>query len=115
MTPKPIPQIGPREWIAWLFGRRIKYTIEGHSMEPLFHAGDTVLVCVTIDAEVGDSVVVVHPRTNRVLVKGIEEVNVEAGEALFSVRGLNTGHSEDSSSFGAITQKELIGRITCRF
>lgn len=120
-----------RECIAWLFGRRKRYHVEGGSMEPLFTGGEEVLVqpytrrsnskgssdghgvhnAKRHAMKVGDVVVVRHPsRCDFLLVKRVYHVDTK--HHTVDVRGLNVAASTDSRSFGVVHCKDILGRVT---
>lgn len=94
----------------WFLGKRHYYRISGHSMEPLIRDGGKILVNPKGKLRVGELVVVQQPKSTRILVKNITQLN--ARDRLVYVRGINKGHSVDSDQFGWISQEYVKGVVT---
>lgn len=57
--------------------------------------------------QVGDVVVVQHPHHNTLLLKRITSAQNNA----YFVEGDNPAHSTDSKNFGALSKKQIIGKV----
>jgi len=105
------------ELLLWLLRLRQRFRITGNSMTPLLKSGDEVLVnpraYQRMPPKPGDIVVTRHPyRTDLRLVKRVSKV-LPDGRCL--IEGNNPSESTDSRSFGPVTPKQIIGRVTSRF
>lgn len=96
----------------------MRFRISGHSMEPTFWEGQTLLVSgvpyFLKQPKVGDVVVIKDPQgpsissgeAGRLLLKRIDKRK----ENKYFVVGDNPKQSTDSKDFGWITKKEIIGK-----
>ena len=80
-------------------------------MAPTYKEKDKLLVS-TISywfslPQVGDCVVVLHPKTKQKIVKRVSKI---LGEEIF-VLGDNKKESTDSRNFGLINKKNIIGKV----
>ncbi len=104
-------KITAREFLLWLFRKRKRYQVSGHSMEPVFKAGDFVLVehISNCTIQKWNVVLVQHPlQVDRVLVKYVHAIHDNQVE----VRGLNADHSNDSRAFGVLPVTSILGQVT---
>ncbi len=93
------------------FGLRRRVGVKGNSMLPTLKNGEEVLVKPTETFQIDDIVVANHPfKQSVVIIKRISEIN-EKG--LFLV-GDNPIESTDSRSFGEVSIKNVLGKVTCR-
>lgn len=80
-------------------------------MEPVFHAGDFVVVnrlAYVISApKVGDVIALKDPRDEKVLIKRITKIDNNR----FFVEGDNKKASTDSRKFGMIERHSIVGRV----
>jgi len=110
----PIPAPGLLELLKWVFGRRVRYRVDGDSMLPNLSPGDFVLVNLNAFQDElpvsGDVIVARHPYRSKVLIKRVSEV-VEDGVMIV---GDNLETSTDSRSFGRLTFAAIVGRVTSR-
>ena len=98
--------------LCWLVGRRRRIKISGHSMLPVLHDQDDVLVKTVSNVEVGDLVVALHPYRSSVhLVKRVTGFGPGGGVVL---EGLNPDESTDSRSFGPVQPAAIVGKVTSR-
>ncbi|MGF1478117.1 MAG: nickel-type superoxide dismutase maturation protease [Cyanophyceae cyanobacterium] len=107
-----------RAWdlLLWLLRRRQRFRITGMSMFPLLKPGDEVLLDPQAYRKqpptINDLVVAQHPQQPQLrLIKRVVAV-LEDGCYL---KGDNSLESTDSRSFGAVSCKQVLGRVTCRF
>jgi nickel-type superoxide dismutase maturation protease len=81
-------------------------------MEPTLTNGEWWVVRRTRSVRAGDVVLLIHPtRPDLRIVKRIER-NVDAG---WWVMGDNPAASDDSRSFGAVRQDQIVGRLWFRY
>ncbi len=114
MNRPPVSVAGAVELLMLFLGQRMRMSVEGESMTPALHHGDTILVdrsAYRKDQPIpGDVVVTRHPfRTDVVIVKRVTAVNEDGA---LVVRGDNPKHSSDSESLGPIPALHLIGQVT---
>ena|SRR3989338_7338199 len=108
----------------------MRLVVSGHSMEPTFKPGQSLLVSavpyIFRKPKTGDVVVIKDPRDGRLLLKRIKKIRVysssERSESRssrqartirveeFFVSGDNPAASTDSKTFGTISQKMILGR-----
>lgn len=92
-----------------------RFVIRGHSMEPTFPHGTTVLASgipyLFSSPKGGDLVVFFDKKSDKTFIKRIESVD---GERYF-LRGDNKGDSFDSRRFGWVDKKNLLGKVLCQF
>jgi len=90
------------------------FRVAGTSMLPAFRPGDYVLVSQVPyflrSPRSGDVVVCRHPATRRPLLKRIAAVQ----HGVYHVAGDNAAESSDSRHFGAISNKEILGKVCSR-
>lgn len=98
-----------RETLAWLIGRRKRFSVTGESMAPLLQPGDDVLVDPRATAVVGDVVVAEHPHTAAPIVKLVTAID-DSGVTL---EGLS--RSTDSRHFGPVDPTAVVGVVTAFF
>ena len=107
-----LPEANWKERILFFLGRRRGFLVEGDSMSPTLKNGDAVLIAPKANIQMGDIVLAKHPFKQSVkMLKRIGEVD-ENGNYLLV--GDNPSESTDSRSFGAISQKEILGKVVCR-
>lgn len=80
--------------------------IKGHSMWPLFSDGEVVIIKKN-EYKIGDVIIFDHPFKKMLLVKQIEAIE----NGMYKVTSIQKIEGEDSSSFGAIKEKEIIGKV----
>jgi nickel-type superoxide dismutase maturation protease len=86
--------------------------IVGASMEPALRNSEWWLVRRTSRIRPGDVVLLTHPvRPNMVIVKRLVRRDPEG----WWVLGDNVGASDDSRTFGAVPEANLIGRLFVRY
>ena len=106
-----------REFLRWLFRLRRRVRVSGNSMLPLLKPGDEVLVDPKAYRQArprpGDIVIAQHPRrTNLHVIKRVVTVT-ENGNCI--LKGDNPSESTDSRTFGPVSPKQILGRVTGRF
>jgi len=86
-------------------------------MLPLLKAGDEVLIDTRAYRHKrpvqGDLVVALHPQRPRFSV--IKRITALPDYDRYFLSGDNAAESTDSRDFGAITLKQIIGHVICRF
>lgn len=89
----------------------MRFIVSGHSMEPTFQSGQTLLVSgipyLFRKPKVGDVVVVNDPRDGRLLLKRLTKVDNEK----YIVAGDNPKASTDSRAFGPTGKQAILGRV----
>lgn len=94
--------------MGWL----TRVRVVGPSMEPAVRNGDWWAVRRTTRLRPGDVALLVHPtRPDLLTVKRVER---REGEGWW-VLGDNPGESEDSRSFGAVPDSNVVGRLVWRY
>lgn len=87
-----------------------KYKISGHSMEPIFKNGDTILVSGLLylfkNPKIND-IVAFKEKNGKILVKRIKEIK----DGKFFACGDNKKDSLDSKDFGFISKEFIIGKL----
>ena len=87
------------------------FRVSGHSMEPLFKAGQTLLVSSLPyffnEPKVGDVIVIKDPRDGKALLKRITKKEKNK----FFIAGDNPQSSTDSRTFGPITNDLIGGKV----
>ncbi len=105
MTSPPYPRPPRTRLVA-------RVVVEGVSMVPELAPGDRLLVVRHPRLEVGDLVAIVDPdQRDRTLVKRVHRLLAETIE----VRGDNEGASRDSREFGAVSRRDVLGRVVLRY
>ncbi|MDQ3089208.1 MAG: nickel-type superoxide dismutase maturation protease [Acidobacteriota bacterium] len=106
-----LPKVSWLDIFLLLVGRRKRFCVEGNSMLPTLKNGDVVLVNPQAKLKQGDIVLANHPYKKSVkILKRIKEFT-DNGD-LFLI-GDNAGDSTDSRTFGAVSLKYIIGKVTC--
>ena len=89
----------------------MRFIVSGHSMEPTFKEGQTVLVSsipyLFGGPKVGDVVVIKNSRDGRLLLKRVKKR--ESKE--YVVAGDNPEVSTDSRTFGPVLRKNILGKV----
>ena len=81
-------------------------------MLPTLKDGDAVLIDPKAEVEVGDIVLANHPFKQSVkILKRISEISADDK---FSLTGDNADESSDNRSFGEISKKDILGKVSCR-
>ena len=107
-----LPEANWKDRILFFLGRRQGFLVEGDSMSPTLKDGDAVLINPTANFQIGDIVLAKHPFKQSVkMLKRIGEIDENGNYLLI---GDNPAESTDSRSFGAISQKEILGKAVCR-
>jgi nickel-type superoxide dismutase maturation protease len=103
-----------REVLAWVLGRRHRFTVRGGSMLPLLREGEDILIRRLRAADqlaVGELVLAQHPsKPDFWLVKQVAGI-IDNG-ARYMLEGLNPVASTDSRHFGSISRQMIAGRVT---
>ncbi len=81
-------------------------------MLPTLKNGDAVLINPQAEVETGDIVLANHPFKQSV--KMIKRIGEISNDEKFLLVGDNPNESSDSRSFGAISKKEILGKVVCR-
>jgi nickel-type superoxide dismutase maturation protease len=94
-----------------------RFKIAGHSMEPLFKAGDRVIInrlaYIFTKPRVGDIVAVRNPKErNKILLKKIKN---EQPKNQYFVVGINPVDSHDSRTFGSVGKDLILGKVWFRY
>ncbi|MBD3334482.1 MAG: nickel-type superoxide dismutase maturation protease [Candidatus Eisenbacteria bacterium] len=102
-----------RNLVFWALGRRCRFRISGCSMRPTLGPDDSVWVDLRAYRRrrpaVGETILVRHPFQSDVrMVKRVADV-AEDGSCF--VKGDNPQESTDSSSFGWIPSRLVLGRV----
>ena len=120
MTPVPspsaIPDPGWATVLAWILRRVGRYRVDGRSMMPTLHPGDTIWVDVrayrSLRPQVGEVVVARHPfRVGQRLVKRVHDVH---SDGRLELRGDAPQESTDSRGLGPIAMERVLGRVIAR-
>lgn len=93
------------------------FKVVGHSMEPLFKEGDRAIInrlaYLFGSPKVGDIVALRNKNlAKKILLKKVDKVSRDGN---FFVVGLNKGDSLDSQKFGAVSKKDIIGKVLTRY
>ncbi len=108
--PRTLPVAGFREFLNYLFRRRIRRRVAGDSMSPTLQPGDEVFLSKR-PPRVDDVVLCRHPyRQGTQILKRV--VSIESGRC--EVRGDNPLHSSDSRQFGTIPFDSIVAVVTSR-
>jgi len=92
----------------------MRLKVIGHSMEPTLQQGDKVWALhFARKFRKGDVVVLRMPSVNNTL--AIKRVANLLGNARYEVRGDNPNDSLDSSSFGAVSEENIVGKVYLRY
>ena len=92
--------------------RILRVEVEGMSMYPTLAPGERLLVHRTRRVRVGDVVVIIDPElATRTLIKRVAGV---VGDAVL-VAGDNQLASRDSTDFGPVPEKMIVGRAWYRY
>ncbi len=115
-----IPSPKPLDYLLWLVRKRRRLQIDGASMAPTLLDGQEILVDLraynSVAPKVGDVVLVRHPfHKERTMVKRITKIWKNQTEKRFHIEGDNKKQSTDSRSFGSVTHRKLLGKVTSRF
>jgi nickel-type superoxide dismutase maturation protease len=115
MTPKhisKIPWAGRWEILSLLLKKRIRFYVQGNSMNPLLFTGEEVLVNPKKKVMIGSIIVARHPyRSTVTVIKYVDQINVKGH---FYVLGLNPSESSDSRTFGHITPDLIYGCVSSK-
>jgi nickel-type superoxide dismutase maturation protease len=90
-----------------------RFKVVGHSMKPLFKAGDFVVInrlsYLFSQPKPGDIVAVRHPKErNKILLKKIKREYPKKG---YFVVGINQSDSHDSRAFGLVGKDLIFGKV----
>lgn len=108
------------EFILWLCRRRRRFRVTGISMQPTLNPGEEILIDPQAfqkrSPQINDLVVASHPQQPDLeIVKRVSKIAKSDTGDRFFLLGDNLNHSSDSRSFGLVTKKQIIGRVTTRF
>ena len=110
---KVIQTVSWRERFLWLIGRRLRFRVSGHSMEPILNSNDVVLVRRQTVFALDDVVLARHPyRTDVRIIKRISGFD---SDGRMYLEGTNPSESTDSRTLGYFAPELLVGRVTSRF
>lgn len=84
-----------------------RVAVKGNSMEPTLREGQKLLVYKTKRLKAGDVAVLKHPYYNIKIVKRV----VGVLENAYTVAGDNKNASTDSTHYGPVDRKNVIGRV----
>jgi len=103
------------EFVLWAMGRRSRYRVTGHSMEPTLYPGEFVLATSRSPGEVleinsGDLVVGRHPADQQILI--IKRIGRRTAEGSFTLASDNPAQGTDSRQWGAVKRDLILGRVT---
>lgn len=102
-----------KDRLMLLLGRRRLLMVDGDSMLPTLKSGDVVLIDPAANAAIGDIVVADHPyRQNVILIKRVENID---DRGRYILKGDNPGSSTDSRTYGSISQRDIMGKVICRY
>ncbi len=108
---------GPREFLLWILRLRWRFRVTGNSMLPLLQPGDEVLVNSRAYKKSlprpNDIVVAHHP--HRPPLRIIKRIADTTENGRYILLGDNPAESSDSRTFGPVTSKQILGKVTCRF
>jgi len=95
-----------------IVGRRVPVSVSGSSMLPTLSDGDVVLLAPGSAADTGDIVLARHPY--KTSVRLIKRVKGKTAEGQLTLAGDNPAESTDSRTFGAVPEKDILGKVVCR-
>jgi len=108
----PLPKASPRDFAAWLVGRRMRTIVINSSMEPTLQPGDHCFVKPYLglaEPEPGHVVMVEHPEYGNI-VKRIH--HIEADGSLWLIGdNAHAENAKDSRHSGAVKRTHLRGRV----
>ncbi|HEX6278903.1 MAG TPA: nickel-type superoxide dismutase maturation protease [Pyrinomonadaceae bacterium] len=107
-----IPQAGRLDRIRLVLGRFYGFRVEGDSMLPILRPGDKVLVDPKATLAPGDIVLARHPFRSSVRV--LKRLDSVGSDGRLFLAGDNPKESEDSRSFGSVSQGDLLGKVVAR-
>ena len=81
-------------------------------MLPTLKSGDAVLINKSAQPAVGNVVLAYHPF--KLSVKIVKRVSDVGDDGSLTLAGDNPSESTDSRSFGTISARSVIGKVTCR-
>jgi nickel-type superoxide dismutase maturation protease len=90
----------------------ITVQVAGPSMEPALRSGDWWIVRTVGRHRVGDVAVIRHPQRESLLI--VKRLTRQVGE-LWWVEGDNSGASDDSRTFGAVPDDQVVGVLILRY
>lgn len=97
----------------WLTGGRLRYRVDGSSMEPTLRPGEQVLVDPDGEPEIGDLVLAVHPDTppgdqETLVIKRVADRRDDGSSVLSS----DNPEGSDSRRWGPVPAHSIRGRVT---
>jgi nickel-type superoxide dismutase maturation protease len=100
-----------------LASRAFTVEVSGRSMMPTLEPGDWLLAVRAGRVELGNVVVVRHPRRDLEMVKRVAGVPGERdlGPDLYLVVGDNPGESTDGLEFGPVRRSSIVGVVVARY
>lgn len=104
-----------KEFLLFLCAMRRLYRVQGSSMYPLLRNGDMVFVKIKkrkLFLTAGDVIICEHPYKRKKIIKQISAIN-RHNDKIY-LKGLNELESEDSSVFGALKSKDVLGLVIAR-
>lgn len=109
---KDIPLAGLLQKLMYLLDLRVRYRIEGESMQPVLRDGDEVLVDEKARVGIGDVVIARHPFKESVeMAKRITAIDANGK---FFLVGDNSDESTDSRTFGPVSLECIKGKVVAR-
>ncbi len=105
-----------KEILLFVCGQRRLYHVQGSSMYPLLRDGNLVLIKPkkeNVSLAVGDLVLCKHPYKRKKIIKQLSFIN-QSKDRIY-VKGLNELESEDSSAFGMLKSKDILGSVSTFF
>lgn len=117
LHPQGLRDASLQEYGLWLLRQRRRFRVSGPSMMPFLQPGEEVLIDPAAyrnsNPDLGDVVVAEHPKQPGLrLVKRVIAV-LDTGDCLLI--GDNPDASTDSRNFGAVSRKNILGKVISRF
>lgn len=112
-----LPETNFLTFCMWLFGKRKRLRVAGNSMLPFLLPGEEILIDPNAynksKPEIDDVIALVHPiEHNLTIVKRIKDISEDSR---YFLTGDNLAASTDSRHWGAVSQEQIIGKVTNRF
>ena len=104
-----IPWANYWELLCFLCRKRLRFQVQGHSMQPLLHPHEEVLVIPKKVVQIGDIVVLKHPyKSHTTMIKYVAQITTQSQ---LYVLGTNLAESTDSRSLGYLSSHLLYGCV----